>query len=59
MPAPNRHHLLVALGFALLVAATLRAQEPAAGDEVVKMEAFNVTAYNGKIPIIDGFTGKD
>ena len=23
------------------------------------MEAFNVTAYNGKIPIIDGFTGKD
>lgn len=59
MPAPNRHHLLVALGLALLVAATLRAQEPAAGDEVVKMEAFNVTAYNGKIPIIDGFTGKD
>lgn len=42
----------------LAVSTTLRAQE-AAGEEVVKMEAFNVTAYNGKIPIIDGFTGKD
>lgn len=59
MPAPNRHRLLFALGFALTAALTIRAQEPAAGEEVVKMEAFNVTAYNGKIPIIDGFTGKD
>jgi len=42
----------------LTVSMTLRAQE-AGGEEVVKMEAFNVTAYNGKIPIIDGFTGKD
>ena len=42
----------------LSLPATLRAQDPA-GEEVVKMEAFNVTAYHGKIPIIDGFTGKD
>ncbi|MEO6246249.1 MAG: hypothetical protein ABIQ12_12515, partial [Opitutaceae bacterium] len=40
------------------MASSLRAQD-AAGDDVIKMEAFNVTAYNGKIPIVDGFTGKD
>jgi hypothetical protein len=40
------------------VAVTIRAQD-SASDEVVQMEAFNVTAYNGKIPILDGFTGKD
>ena len=59
MSAPNRSRMLVALGLALTAAASVGAQEPAAGEEVVKMEAFNVTAYNGKIPIIDGFTGKD
>jgi hypothetical protein len=46
------------LGLALAISSNIRAQEPAA-DEVVKMEPFNVKAYNGKIPIIDGFTGKD
>ncbi len=30
-----------------------------AGDGVVTMEAFNVTAYGGQIRIIDGFTGKE
>jgi len=59
MPAPNNKSIILVLGLALMVALTLRAQEPAAGDEVIKMEAFNVTAYNGKIPIVDGFTGKD
>lgn len=48
--------------FALLT--SLSAQQAAPDDVikpdegVVKMEAFNVTAYNGKIPLIDGFTGK-
>jgi len=58
MPAPINKHAVIVLWLALTVALTLRAQEPA-GDEVVKMEPFNVTAYHGKIPIIDGFTGKD
>jgi hypothetical protein len=54
-----RIHLgALGLGLALAAPLALRAQEPAE-DEVVKMEAFNVTAYKGKIPIIDGFTGKD
>ena len=59
MPALTHRCALVALGLDLIGAATLAAQEPPAGDDVVKMEAFNVTAYNGKIPILDGFTGKD
>jgi hypothetical protein len=46
------------LGLGLAALLPLRAAEPS-GDEVVKMEPFNVTAYGGKIPIIDGFTGKD
>ncbi len=54
MSAPR--HLAV-LCLALTAPAGLRAQAPG-GDEVVKMEPFNVTAYNGKIPILDGFTGK-
>jgi hypothetical protein len=58
MPAPLHPHALLVLGLALTASLTTRAQEPA-GDEVVKMEPFNVTAYNGKIPVIDGFTGKD
>ena len=52
--APRR---LAVLCLALLAPAVVRAQA-SSGDEVVKMEPFNVTAYNGKIPIIDGFTGK-
>jgi len=58
MPAPLRHYATLVLWVTLMVSPTLQAQDPA-GDEVVKMEPFNVTAYNGKIPIIDGFTGKD
>lgn len=58
MPALSRTSGLVALGLALALSPRPRAQEPAA-DEVVKMEAFNVTAYHGKIPILDGFTGKE
>jgi hypothetical protein len=46
------------LGISLAGAFTLRAQETA-GADVVQMEPFNVTAYGGKIPLIDGFTGKD
>jgi hypothetical protein len=46
------------LGISLVGAFTLRAQETA-GADVVQMEPFNVTAYGGKIPLIDGFTGKD
>jgi len=58
MPALLRPHALFVLGLMLTASWALRAED-AAEDEVVKMEAFNVTAYNGKIPIIDGFTGKD
>lgn len=49
---------LAVLGLMLARSSTLRAQD-SAGEDVVKMEAFNVKAYHGKIPIIDGFTGKD
>ena len=58
MPAPISKHAVLLLGLSLTVSFTLWAQDPA-GDEVVRMEPFNVTAYNGKIPIIDGFTGKE
>lgn len=58
MPAFRHRYIFLALGLVLAASLPLPAQE-AAGEEVVKMEAFNVTAYNGKIPIIDGFTGKD
>ncbi len=58
MPTPISKHVIAALWLTLMVPLTQRAQEPAA-DEVVKMEPFNVTVYRGKIPIIDGFTGKD
>lgn len=58
MPALMPRCALVVLGLALTGTSTLVAQEPA-GEDVVKMEAFNVTAYHGKIPIIDGFTGND
>lgn len=51
----------LALCLTLTACLTLRAQEPAEDEEVevFRMEPFNVTAYSGKIPIIDGFTGKD
>jgi len=49
---------VAALVLAFGAAGALAAQEPA-GDEVVKLEPFNVTAYHGRIPLIDGFTGKD
>lgn len=58
MRAPITKHVLLGVWLALMLAVTIRAQE-AAGEEAIKMEAFNVTAYNGKIPILDGFTGKD
>lgn len=58
MPASTGQHALIALSLTLTASLPLHAQD-AAGDEVVTMEAFNVTAYRGKIPIIDGFTGKD
>lgn len=48
----------LALGLSLLALPARPAQEPAA-DEVVRMEPFNVKAYKGKIPILDGFTGKE
>ncbi len=50
--------LLASVVILLAVISPLCAQAPA-GDEVIKMEPFNVTVYNGKIPLIDGFTGKD
>ena len=46
------------LGLTLALVLPVRAQDTV-GEEIVKMEAFNVTAYHGRIPIIDGFTGKD
>src|SRR4051812_43325782 len=58
MPLPIYKPLALVLGLALTVPWSFGAED-ATADEVVKMEAFNVTAYNGKIPIIDGFTGKD
>ncbi len=39
---------------------TLRAQAEEAGpDGVVTMEAFNVSAYGGRIKLVDGLTGKE
>lgn len=58
MPAPILTRAFLSLWLSLAASVLLRSEETT-GDEVVKMEAFNVTAYNGKIPIIDGFTGKD
>ncbi len=58
MLAPLGRPTLLLLGLALALMSISRAQDTAS-DEVVKMEPFNVTAYNGKIPIIDGLTGKD
>jgi hypothetical protein len=58
MLAPIHRTLLCPLGLALVAAWPLRAQEPPVED-TVRLEAFNVTAYHGKIPLIDGFTGKD
>jgi hypothetical protein len=58
MPTTLRLRALLVIWLLVTTALTIRAQE-SAGDEVVRIEAFNVTAYNGKIPIIDGFTGKD
>lgn len=46
-----------ALGLVFLASLPVGAQT-SAGDEVITMEPFNVTVYNGKIPIVDGFTGK-
>lgn len=57
---PSLCHLrALALPLLALVFTPVQAAEEPANDEVVKMEAFNVGAYNGKIPIIDGFTGKN
>ena len=57
-----RSFLPLLLFFSTLVPlgpSALRAQdEDLVGDNVVMMEAFNVSAYGGKIPIMDGFTGK-
>lgn len=53
-----RKPAFLVFALAWTAARALGAQDTA-DDEVVKMEAFNVTAYHGKIPIIDGFTGKD
>jgi hypothetical protein len=58
MLAPIHRTLLGPLGLALVAARPLRAQEPPLED-AVRVEAFNVTAYHGQIPLIDGFTGKD
>lgn len=54
---PLRLLLIVCLGWSLPY---LTAQEtPATSGDVITMEAFNITTYSGKIPVIDGFTGKD
>ncbi len=58
MTAPLAKFLVAASCLALVAPMLLRAQEPA-GEGVVKLEPFNVAAYNGKIPLLDGFTGKD
>lgn len=55
---PVRICNLVVVWLTLTVSLAPGAEEPPA-DEVVKLDAFNVTAYRGKIPIIDGFTGKE
>ena len=54
----NAIPVFTVLGLAAAAPWRAPAQEPA-GDEVVKMEPFNVTAYRGRIPIVDGFTGKE
>jgi len=41
----------------LLALAPLRAQDSASG-KAIELEPFRVTVYSGKIPIIDGLTGK-
>lgn len=46
------------IGVGVVLPSPLPAQA-AAGEEVITMEPFNVTAYDGKIPVLDGFTGKD
>lgn len=53
-----RHPAALLLGLALTATPGPGAEAPAT-DEVVKMEPFNVTAYKGKIPLVDGFTGKE
>lgn len=58
MLRPRKRSLLGLMVAAAITVGAQDAPDPAA-DEVVKMEPFNVTAYSGKIPIIDGFTGKD
>jgi hypothetical protein len=58
MAALINKHAIIGLGLILTMAFTLQAQD-SAGEDVVQMEAFNVTAYHGKIAIIDGFTGKE
>ncbi len=58
MRFPIRRSAALALGLLLTAVPGPGAEEPAT-DEVIKMEPFNVTAYRGKIPILDGFTGKE
>lgn len=58
MTGPAITPALWLLGLILTVPVSSGA-EAATSDEVIKMEPFNVTAYGGKIPILDGFTGKD
>jgi hypothetical protein len=59
---PVRRFTKIALAFWLLLAPSRllpAEEEPVMSDNVVTMDAFNVAVYTGKIPIIDGFTGKD
>lgn len=55
-PRPNTFLLLLIFVFSTTAPAQ---DDTTVGDDVVMMEAFNVSAYGGKIPIVDGFTGKD
>ena len=62
-PGRLRIPLFVTASFILLLAGgsvtSLLGQEPdPTSEDVVMMEAFSVTIYGGKIPLIDGFTGK-
>jgi len=60
MPPPARPPSLLVFSFALTLPVTLTAEDTAEiSDGIVMMEAFSVSAYGGKIPIIDGFTRKD
>lgn len=60
MYMPSRQLYVFLLSFTLILPVAMTAQDTEEISEgIVMMEAFSVSAYGGKIPIIDGFTRKD